>query len=136
MTRHSEKAPAAWQGHAGRDDGDTDSLANRHIVVELLPGVMRDVAALDRAGLWSRARERCVAALAEYRQRTRQRTVGVALGIDLMAGDVAGLVGIDRDLVRAVARETLLDSPLAAIARELRACRAEWLRHPKGRAHA
>jgi hypothetical protein len=47
---------------------------------------------------------------------------------------VARLVGLDLELVRAVARVTLIDTPLGAIARELAACRADLPRAPKGRA--
>ncbi len=126
-----EKAPAAWQGDAGHENADTDSLVQHHIRVELLRGVMRDVSALHRAGRWPDANERCVAALADHRQRVRERTIGITLGIDLIVGDVAKLVG-NSELVRAVAREVLIDTPLAAIARELAACRAEMRRDRKG----
>lgn len=110
-----------------------EDLASQLITVEVLREVIRDVAALHDAGVWPWAYERCLAALDEHRNRVRQRSSGLAAWIDLLAADVAKLAGIDRELAISVARKSLLETPLAAISRELRACRLE-LTSPQRRA--
>ncbi len=69
-----KKAPAAWHGDTGQEAFDIRSVVARHGKVELLRGIMRDVTALHRAGLWPASYERCVAALADHRQRAQSAT--------------------------------------------------------------
>lgn len=93
----------------------------RHVLCEILI----DALALDRAGRLGEATERCRQALREYQQHARGRAIGASLTVDLLAADVARLIGCDIGTVRSVAREALIDSPAAAVARELAAMRRE-----------
>ncbi len=93
----------------------------RHLLCE----IVLDLLALDRAGRLGEAYERCRLALREYQEHARGRTIGAGVTVDLLALDVARLVGCEIGIVRSAAREALIDSPAGAVARELRQMRQE-----------
>ena len=133
--RAQNKAPAAWQGHAGLEGIDTQILPNPGQAGDGLVGVIRDVAALQAAGAWTQAQECAWAAFHEW-QHTRQADgIGTEMAVELLAGDVSKLLGIDCDMCRAVAHSVLLGSRARVMAGELRA-QAAALAEPTARTNA
>jgi hypothetical protein len=78
---------------------------------------VRDVNALQDAGEWMQAKECCWAAFHDWRHGGMDDN----LAIDFLAQDVADLLGINRERVRALAHKELIGSRASVMLSELRA---------------
>ena len=74
---------------------------------------------LHRAGRWGEALNRARLALRDFRERWRDRTIGDPFTDDMLAGDLAKLVGADIVATRHEFRKTA-DSAWGAVLAELR----------------